>query len=80
MIINIRGTSGSGKSFLVRHIMRLYPKQVPVYVSDRRQPISYTLSRSGRKLLVVGHYESVCGGCDTVHSMDAIFDLVRSSP
>ena len=26
---------------------------------------------------MVGHYETACGGCDTINKMDRIFELVR---
>lgn len=80
MIINIRGTSGSGKSTLIRRVMERYDRCLSVRVPDRRQPIGYILQEEGRKsLAVVGHYETACGGCDTITSMDTIYDKVRRS-
>lgn len=84
-IINIRGTSGSGKSTVARDIMALYTGGRRKFFSpERKQPLGYTLNRgtvskTGRGLAVVGHYETPCGGCDTITSMDRIFDLVRIS-
>ena len=46
MIIQIRGTSGSGKSHLVRAIMNTsgaYGDPVPHYVPNRRRPLYYLL-------------------------------------
>lgn len=79
MIINIRGTSGSGKSHLVRSLMELYGSRSRVMEEDRRQPIGYVLNNGGRSLAVLGHYETPCGGCDTIPKMDKIFQLVRDS-
>lgn len=75
MIINIRGTSGSGKSHLVRSVMDLYGLRTKFFVENRKQPIGYTAHRrtSGRNLSVLGHYETACGGCDTIPSLDQIF-------
>lgn len=80
MIINIRGTSGSGKSHLARRIMDLYPSRTKVRVEGRRQPIGYICHREdGKDLAVLGHYETACGGCDTISKMEEIFELVRTS-
>lgn len=77
MIINVRGTSGSGKSTLVRAVMSRYSSRTPVVQEGRRQPIGYSLSYPGRSLFVPGHYETACGGCDTISEMERIFDIVR---
>jgi hypothetical protein len=78
MIIHIRGTHGSGKSTLVRKIMETYKVRKPVRREGRKQPIGYILKRKGhRDLFVVGHYESACGGGDTVPKVDDVYRLVR---
>jgi len=83
MIINIRGTSGSGKSTLVRRIIDAYDTKMAVRRSDdpkRKQPHGYILSREGKRdLALIGHYETACGGCDTINGMDRIYQLVRES-
>lgn len=79
-IINIRGTSGSGKSTLVRRVMDLYRNKARVTVADRKQPIGYILYKAmHRPLALVGHYETACGGCDTITSMDDIYQRVRDA-
>lgn len=84
MIINLRGTSGSGKSHLVRSIMDRYPLRAPVRADvngkPRKQPIGYLLQRNepgARNLYVLGHYETACGGCDTLPSLDYVYEAVR---
>jgi predicted kinase len=80
MIINIRGTSGSGKSTLVRSITELYERKFPAKVEGRRQPIGYVFTRpKGKTLAVIGHYETPCGGCDTITDQDEIYRRVRQS-
>ena len=80
MIINVRGTSGSGKTHLVRNLMECYDSRIKVYDVGRRQPIGYVCERAnGPSLSVIGHYEIACGGCDTISTMDQIFELVRES-
>lgn len=92
MLINIRGTSGSGKSTIVREVMKRYDavkkiQQEEIYPSvlpggevakPRKQPLAYLCTRlDERPLAVLGHYETACGGCDTLPTYDMIFDLVR---
>lgn len=79
--INIRGTSGSGKSTLVRRVMDLYPKTEKTYQEKRRQPICVKLTRWGEQtgLYVPGHYETACGGCDTVKTVDQVYEMVRGA-
>ena len=87
MIINLRGTSGCGKSTLVRMVMDNYQTKTRVMEEKRKQPIGYILSNpkpgSGlskkHSLAVMGHYETACGGCDTINKTDHIFDLVRKA-
>ena len=43
MIINVRGTSGSGKSTIVRNAMDLFTWRGPVHVKGRKQPLGYWL-------------------------------------
>ena len=77
MIVNIRGTSGSGKSHLVRAIMEQCTEQLAVFEAKRKQPLYYTMKQpNGETLAVIGHYETPCGGCDTIPSMDKIYGLV----
>lgn len=81
MLLKINGTSGAGKSTLVRAIMSRYDRFDPVMVSDRKQPYGYVClpkTVNGRPLFVLGHYETPCGGCDTIKTQDEIFDRVRS--
>lgn len=83
MIITIRGTSGSGKSTVVKRLMDLPGISVqPFFKEGRRQPISYLLTTDDpefKPIAVLGHYEIACGGCDTIHSLDEIFQLVRNA-
>ncbi|HEX2135464.1 MAG TPA: hypothetical protein VHG30_06085 [Microvirga sp.] len=82
VIINPRGTSGAGKTELVRRIMALYRTRTgsdvaPVYREGRERPICYRLRHplGGRPLAVLGHYEVTSGGCDTIGGVDEAFWL-----
>ncbi len=83
MIVNLRGTSGSGKSYIVRQIMDVYGGQdnfERFHIDGRKQPIGYlSPSKNGKQLYVPGHYETACGGCDTIHGNDTIFNYVRGA-
>lgn len=75
--INIRGTGGSGKSTLVRNVMATYPAKMNVEEPGRKRPSGYILSGEGRATLYVpGHYETACGGCDTIKTMDKVYEQV----
>lgn len=80
-IIQIRGTSGSGKSHLIRRVMAKYSTKVPHHIPGRKQPFYYELRNAwpGKPLFIVGHYETPCGGSDTIsNGTDVIYDLVRT--
>ena len=80
MIINVRGTSGSGKTTLVRKVMDLYPGKFKIYTKDRKRPLGYLLTRpGGRSLFLVGHYETDCGGCDTITSINKVYEVVEEA-
>lgn len=89
MIVNIRGGSGSGKSTVMRKIMERYSSKVPYFVEGRKQPLWYDLDEKGLpSIRVLGHYETECGGCDTISknptnenetAMDFIHRLVREA-
>lgn len=76
MIIQIRGTSGSGKSTVMRSVMDALGPWLPHRVNGRRQPLYYSLV--GGSVRVLGHYESPCGGCDTIGSARTVFDLCNT--
>lgn len=81
MIINIRGTSGSGKSYVVRQIMeRFGPAEVrrPILGESRStKPLGYYLPNVN--LFVPGSYENTCGGCDTIDTMDEVGARVKAA-
>lgn len=64
MILNIRGTSGSGKTWLIRRIMEELGPPEPIISAEGEKPDGYLLQGNIR---LVGSYENVCGGCDAVN-------------
>ena len=81
VIINPRGTSGSGKTEFVRRLLSDYGWKKggdvePIRRKGRERPIAYRLRhpRGGRPLTVLGHYEATSGGCDTIRAVDGGLD------
>lgn len=77
MLVNLRGNSGSGKSTIVRAIM----KKAIVEGLDRdskMRPRNYRVVLKGFKkhLFVIGRYETQCGGVDTISSTAELFARV----
>lgn len=84
MIVNPRGTSGSGKTELARRVLADYGRgsgeaMEPIHRSGRARPIGYRLRHplGGRPLAVLGCYgAAACGGCDTIPARDGGLDGV----
>ena len=82
VIVNPRGTGGSGKSALIRRILADYGwgrggRVEPIRRAGRARPIAYRLPHplGGRPLAVLGHYgTAACGGCDTIPLRDGGLD------
>jgi hypothetical protein len=90
-IINPRGTSGSGKTTAVKEVMRRLGQDSGLglahHASARKRPLYYSFPHPVRqpdpllgaghgRVIVMGHYETACGGCDTITELDYLFDLV----
>ena len=79
--INIRGTGGSGKSTLVKKVMELYHNRAHITIPGRKRPYFTALwhDGGGPGLIVPGHYETACGGCDTIKTVDEVYKIVRTA-
>ncbi len=74
MIINIRGTHGSGKSTVVHQLIERYSASA---VGDNpKKPIGYRMNTPFGGLHVVGSYRTACGGCDGIQPYARIWPLV----
>lgn len=73
MIIQIRGTSGSGKSTAMRRWMETAGPWEGQLVDGRKKPLFYS---NAKDVVVLGHYDSQCGGCDTIGSAAAVNELI----
>src|SRR5579883_353659 len=79
MIVNVRGTNGSGKSQVIRNLIG-GGKRAPFYgLLGYRQPEAYRLDGLGldQSLFVLGPYQTNTGGCDCVHPYDLITSLLN---
>lgn len=74
MVLQIRGANGSGKSTIVRNFMRQVGDDWKAHIVEgRKRPLYYRHER--KKIVVLGHYEIDCGGCDTLSGNEATFKL-----
>jgi len=77
VIVSVRGTSGSGKSTVVRRVMEKYHCE-SIEVGWRKRPLGYLCYAEGhRTVFIPGHYETDCGGCDSLPSIEFTFKLMR---
>lgn len=77
MIINIRGTHGSGKSSVIVDLMKRY--EALKYKEDERGKIlSYRFMLPGRRTpwFILGSYKTACGGCDGIQPYTRIWPLL----
>lgn len=89
MIIQVRGTSGCGKSWIIHQLMKElvpFPAEssqalwIPVKArwknKKRRIPLYYVTKLHNNKIVAIcGGYEAICGGCDNVGSAKHVFWL-----
>lgn len=82
MIINVRGTSGSGKTYAVRRMMEQLDGDLLVYSEGdffrEGKVIAHCLHHRMQPVYVIGNYSSnVCGGCDTIGTQNLVCSTVR---
>jgi hypothetical protein len=79
MIINVRGTHGSGKTTLVKRVRDSYTTVTPWMVDGRKRPFGYHLrSDTLSPLTILGSYENATGGCDTISEIEVMFDAIKT--
>jgi hypothetical protein len=79
-IVNIRGTSGSGKTFTANGVKTRLGVKEPLLVKEfwEHQPVGAHLGYLlNQDVALVGKYETACGGCDTIKTSDDVCDRVR---
>ena len=78
LIVQIRGTSGAGKTTAMRKIIaelaKTTPRPLEIRAEGKKRPVSYGYG----SIAVVGAYtEATCGGCDTISGYKLLFDVVN---
>src|SRR3972149_6381153 len=78
-IFNIRGTHGSGKTYLVERLLTEFGPAEPTYWEGRRTPKVAYYWLPQFSLSVLGDYSPhrKAGGCDTIQPFDLIEPLLR---
>jgi hypothetical protein len=67
VVINLRGTGGSGKSSAVYHLMKKFG--VRSNIKNNGRIVGHRLNQD---IMIVGKYETNCGGCDQIKTQDDI--------
>lgn len=76
LVINIRGNSGSGKTTLARAFMRLGHNLETHQIAGANN--GDTVFKLGNQAwAVIGKYDNVCGGTDTIKTQQQIIDRVE---
>lgn len=75
MILNIRGTSGSGKTHTVRTFKDANAPEL--IIKDGDKILAHMVHYNLVPVYIIGKYVNVCGGCDTIHTQDEVCNLVR---
>jgi cytidylate kinase len=67
LIINIRGTNGSGKTTVVKSFLKNYPTREIYGALGPKRPVAYEVTiKAKRPLYVIGPYVSSTGGLDAL--------------
>lgn len=73
-VYDIRGTHGSGKSYIPLNLLKMYEHKPivskPITFVGPQQIIGYHIPFLN--LYILGRYETACGGCDGIKTQDEI--------
>lgn len=75
MIVSLRGCSGAGKSTVAFEIMKRWPFEELLDEKGKIRGYKGDIGLS-QPLLIVGKYKTQCGGCDSIHTQQEIYDRV----
>jgi hypothetical protein len=75
-VVKIHGTSGAGKTTIVRNIMDEATEVVPIGPLKRPEAYRVTHPRLKIPLYILGSYENKCGGMDSVSEVENQIKLI----
>lgn len=70
---NPRGTSGSGKTYLVRNLIRRFAARPDTWMGI---PINNGLYKD-LPVVVIGNYANACGGCDGIQPYARLLEVIE---
>lgn len=73
---NLRGTSGTGKTTVARHLLEKTSAE-PIDWVKAGKPILYEGKFHHIPMYFLGSYEATCGGCDTIPSVKIVARRLR---
>lgn len=76
MIINIRGTNGSGKTTIAEDLIKEYGPAKLTSIQKSGKQILATFLPSA-KLMLIGPYPGGCRGCDRIKTQDEVCNAVE---
>lgn len=82
-IVQVRGSFGSGKTTLVRRVMKRFEEELgfvkkPVFRDGRKRELYYLFEKPGEPALaVLGHYATATGGCDNLPDKEFCYHLAH---
>jgi len=80
VIFNLRGTNGTGKSTVAHHLIQKSGAEPLEFWPGTRKPNSkpkaYAGQWKGVPIVILGSYETVCGGMDTITDINDAADLI----
>src|SRR5690606_34634055 len=79
MLINLRGTNGSGKSTIIRRLFEQYnPRQRYGCLGlPRAEANELRVPRVAKPVYILGPYSTPTGGCDSIQPYDLILELME---
>lgn len=72
---NLRGTNGSGKTFVARELLKLSNAKPSLFLGKKVR--AYQGKLFDAPFYILGSYETQCGGCDTISDVATVAELLR---